>query len=91
MPWTNLKFSENFDILFIENEKRLELLCHKENYQMYQEEFEKKNSLIINKYLAKIYEVCYNNLTVKTEFSERSVMNDDKESKNNENSGFLID
>lgn len=52
----NLK-NHQHKVSTIENEKRLELLCHEENYQMYQEEFEKKNSLIINKYLAKISEI----------------------------------
>ena len=41
----------------IENERKLELLCHEENFMMYQEEFEKKNKKIIDKYLLRINEI----------------------------------
>ena len=50
---TNIISFEN-KIKTIEEKKNCELRCHKDNFDMYQEKYNKKNNEIINKYLLKI-------------------------------------
>lgn len=58
--------------------KKYELRCHNENYNMYLEKFNEKNSLIIKEYLQKIE-------NIKLQYSKEKLLLDEKHKKNLKN------